>query len=573
MVMSGFKNCEGVCTMNETDSSRKSHRVKWLIIPLAVFLCFAFWMARPFLPYPFGQNEPSTDRYKSALDAFAVMVATNSHTIGHMQQLDQTKDLDGDGFSNLEEWLFAYYGKGELLDGVKDWSNPSIEDIALLKNISSGVFSADDIPAYDPNSKEPSTPPLVSVTLEAKGEGSITPFTNETRHFSKYALTDWYAWYESGIGGDAKDHCDVNVLSNIAAIPEDDWVFEDWDLQEGSLSDIVSCNKVEMGSGGSRGPTIVSKSFTLPLKKNTRLEARFKHQPGLDNLDLVNAFKMFMVWTEKVNSEEEILMFDRGDSIWDRSVHITTGGNGIPDIAEMMFLQHILDNPEITYPSGVKGKEIVEVFVNNRTFILPYLEGQDEEIVKVATAYLTLGSDDFVDWLHDDVGIDFDSKGIRNRKDRYLSADGGIDGYNFTNLEQWWWVQENNPQLLPMCIELAEIYVKTAMDPDLPPYEWNAIPEGTEGEPCGCWNDEHTPTRNITFGDDVEAYLIDPGGCAHQKITGTMAVHLGSRIHIKYVGKPGWFSHWSLPGTLANGSGDPTTYFIVVPAHDSADSE
>ena len=572
MVMSNFQNCESVCAMNETSSSRKGHSVKWLIIPLAIILCFAFWITRPFLPYPFAENEPSTDRYKSALDAFAVMVANKPDAFNTTPELAQTEDLDGDGFSNLEEWLFVYYGKSDSLNGVKDWSNPGNEDIALLTKMSAGLFSADAMPAFDPNSEEPSNPPFVSVTLEAKGEGSIAPFTNETRNFSKYALTDWYAWYESGIGGDAKDHCAVNTLSNLAAIPADDWVFENWDLQEGSLSDIVSNNKVEMGSGGSRGSTIVSKSFALPLKKNTRLEARFKHQPGLDNRDLVNAFKKFMVWTEKVESDEEILLFDRGDSIWDRSVHITTGGNGIPDIAEMMFLQHILDNPDATYPH-IKGKEIVEEFYEKQEYVLPYLEGQDEEIVQVAAAYLTLDDADFIAWLHDDVGINIDTKGHKIRMRRYLSADGGIDGYNFTNLEQWWWVVENNQNLLPMCMELAEIYVKTALDSELPPYEWNAIPEGTEGEPCGVWNDEHIPTRKIAFGDDVEAYVIDPGGCAHQKITGTMEVHVGRRIHVKYVGKPGWFNQWSVPNTRIDGSGDPTDYFYLGPSHDDADSE
>ena len=387
-----------------------------------------------------------------------------------------------------------------------------------------------------------------------------------------YALTDWYAWHDSGIGGDAAEHCAVNVLSNIAATPADDWVFENWDLQEGSLSDIVNNSKVELGSGGSKGPAIVSKSFALPLKKDTRLEARFKSQPGTGNLDLVNAFKKFMVWTEKVESEEEILSFDRGDSIWDRSVFITTGGNGIPDIAEMMFLQRILENPDATYPH-IKGKEIVEEFYKKQEYVLPYLEGQDEEIVQVAAAYLTLDDADFIAWLHDDAGINIDTKGHDIRMRRYLSADGGIDGYNFTNLEQWWWVVENNQNLLPMCMELAEIYVKTALDSELPPYEWNAIPEGTEGEPCGVWNDEHIPTRKIAFGDDVEAYVIDPGDCANQKITGTMEVHIGRRIHIKYVGKPGLFSHWSLPGTLADGSGDPTTYFILVPSPEETDSE
>jgi len=510
--------------------------------------------------------------YDAAVAAFAAMVANSPNEFITAPELAQTEDADSDGFSNLDEWLFAYYAKGDSLVGVKDWPNPSNEDITLLKNISSGILSADEIPAYDPNLKEPGMPPLVSVTLVSEGEGSITPFINETRYFSKYVLTDWYAWYENNVGGDAKDHCAVNILSNIAAIPADDWVFENWDLQEGSLSDIVINNDVKVGSGGSRGPVIVSRAFVLPLKKDTKLEARFKHQPEPGNLDLVEAFKKFMVWTEKVETEDEILSFDRGESIWDRSVFITTGGNGIPDIAEMMFLQRILENPDATYPH-IKGKEIVEEFHKKQEYVLPYLEGQDEEIVLIAAAYLTLDDADFIAWLHDDVGINIDTKGHKIRMRRYLSADGGIDGYNFTNLEQWWWVLENNQNLLPMCIEFAEIYVKTALDPDLPPYEWNAIPEGTEGEPCGVWNDEHIPTRKIAFGDDVEAYVIDPGGCANQKIEGTMEVHVGRRIHIKYIGKPGWFSHWSLPGTLADGSGDPTTYFIVVPAHDDADSE
>ncbi len=191
-----------------------------------------------------------------------------------------------------------------------------------------------------------------------------------------------------------------------------------------------------------------------------------------------------------------------------------------------MLLEELLLNPQFTFANGVWAPNVLDEFMRQREFIMPYLEGQNEDIVSAAAAYLTLGGRDYLFWLREAIGGDIDYSGYSNTAGWHLAAHRSADGSRFSNLEQWQWVLETHGYP-PMSLELAQTFVDVALDPALPPDDWTP-PSDVEGEPeCGCWNDAYIPMDNISFQGNVEAHVIDPGGCDDIPVSGTAAVHLG----------------------------------------------
>ncbi len=484
-------------------------------------------------------------------------------------ELLQTADLDGDGFSNLDEWLFTDYGMGHPLDEIQDtWVE------GLLRAVTLWISEPYQLPTYAPDPNDPNIPPLVSITLEAEGEGNISPFLGQL-YLSKYVLTDWYAWLESGSSQDASLSCRVNMLKYVNAVPADGWVFENWDLQQGSLSSIVNANELELETGGSIGPLIVTPSFALPLTKDTVLKAKFDYRPWMLGLNLVQAHRTFLMHYGLAETDEEVLYFDRGYSTWNNSAYIQTDGNGIPDFAEMMVLEHILHNQSNTHHRPTMNR-----FVSQYELIMEKTGNLDQELMVAAAAYLTFNDHDYRSLISEVLDVD-DLPGMTGSS---LTADGDLDRYRidmtFTNLEEWWYTLYTREDLFERgrIVELAEYYLSIVFDCAVPPYDWEPFSYDTGGVPCGVWNDDYIPKRKVKIiGDgDVTAVVIDPGGCANERIYDEMEVHLGRSIYVSYKNTSGLFSHWSAPGTLLNGSGNTSGHLVVVPPVDedkSTDSD
>lgn len=303
------------------------------------------------------------------------------------------------------------------------------------------------------------------------------------------------------------------------------------------------------------------------------------HEPWSGDLDLAAALEFFLLETNQVESAEEVLEFDRGGGYYVNGVYTYTG-NGIPDVVEMLLLEELLTNHQYADPNGVWGAEVFEEFLRQWDFISPYLIGQDEEIILAAAAYLTLGGLDYLFWLRDALGMAIDYGTYGNTASQSLSVDRSVDGGPFTNLQQWWWLLEAHG-CPSMSLELAQSFVEVVLDPDIPPIQWipQALCQIGEGEgegeeegegegegegECGCWNDEFIPLWNITIGSNVDASVIDPGGCGDQPISGTTQVRAGRRIRVEYTGDPAWFNSWSASGTLLHGSADRKAEFVHV---------
>ncbi len=419
--------------------------------------------------------------------------------------------------------------------------------------VSCAVFMDTAATPYDEN-----TPPAVTITLETDGDGKITPFTG-SYYMPTFDAGEWRAWVRHGAPDNPEDYCAVHILEDVTAIPADEWVFLHWELEAGSHADIRDFSDVKVGPG----LTLTTPTLSIPLTRDVTLRAVFDHRPWFTNMDLVRSLESFLLATNQINSADELLEFDRGDGGYEQGVY-SYHGNGIPDVAEMLLVEELLQNPEHVFSQGVWAPNVLEEFMRQREFAMRFLGVEDEDMLSAAAAYLTIGGLDYCFWLSDEaLGVERNFKGYANTAGRNLGADKSADGTKFSNLEQWKWVLETS-DYPPMRLELARKFVETVLDPDVPPADWSADPDRQNRPHRGTWNDPHVPKGDITIGDDIEAHVIDPGGGADLPISGTTAVHLGRQIRVKYVGEPGWFDHWSAPGCQLHGGAQEETVFVHV---------
>ncbi len=407
---------------------------------------------------------------------------------------------------------------------------------------------------YDVNA-----PPAVTITLKTEGEGDISPFVG-AYYMPMFDVDEWRAWVQHGAEGAPEEYCAILLLEDVTATPTDDWVFLHWQVEAGSISEIMDYNEGALGTG----LTLKTPTIDIPLTHDVTLRAVFDHRPWFTNLDLVRSLEAFLLQYNQIDDPEELLAFDRGTGQYDYGEY-TYHGDGIPDAALMLLLEELLKNPEHRFSPGVWAPNVLKDFMTNRALALRILDDVSEDIISVTAAYLTLGGLDYPFWLCDEA-LNISRKDIRgaaNTAGRNLRADKSADGGRFSNLEQWKWVLETN-EYPPMRIELARRFVETVLDPDVPPEDWTSTPDKQHKPHRGVWNDPHIPLGNVIIGDDIEAHVIDPGGGADLPISDVTAVPLGRRIRVKYVGEPGWFSQWSAPGTLLNGSNKEETVFVHV---------
>ena len=442
------------------------------------------------------------------------------------------EDSDNDGFTDAEEWRYIQYYENQP---YKQWER------------------------YQRAIAHPSIPPLdratyegletVTVDVETIGDGSVYLGDGQSTswQFAKWGID---APNPSSAHGGFTGKVRFNQI-HLAAQPAPGWLLKRWG------GDVEGMPPLRL---------------SVRMDRDLHIVAEFAPCPWTGELDLLAALKALLLHTGQVATADEVFTFDRGDAHYVDGVE-QYEGDGIPDAAQFLLIEELLENPTYGFTRGVWSVDLLTEFASQRSFISPYMSGKSEKLALASTAYLTMGGTDYLFWLRKALGFDINYTRYGNLAGRALQATGDTDADNFNNLQEWQWVKEKSGHL-PTGPAMARAYVAAALDPAEPPAGW-APSRGTkvrasgDSKEQGCWNDAFIPVFQLTVEDndfEVEAAVKGVGDSPDEPLaigvqTGVKA---GRRVKVKVKSNLEWFKEWYAPGTLLHGSTNPQDKFVHV---------
>jgi hypothetical protein len=245
--------------------------------------------------------------------------------------------------------------------------------------------------------------------------------------------------------------------------------------------------------------------------------------------------------------------------------------NGIPDAAELMALQAVLQNPGIeTKDSGVSHMALWKIYLTNLAQAQIDLSAQSAAVQRAVAAYMTLGSFGHVGQVLVDVETHFavtlDRFLYPNAGDRWFAADKDMDRDGVTNKQEWDYAVAQTAEAKSGTPSAAAAYVGSVPDPgegspvppDLPPTgtvgDFASECAGSTGEVEVLSSPFLVVTAHITTPDGLKELVLAEGQKAK--------LPLGVNVRVRTTEAP-WFSYWSAPNSLLDGSAWPSDSFTL----------
>jgi hypothetical protein len=237
-----------------------------------------------------------------------------------------------------------------------------------------------------------------------------------------------------------------------------------------------------------------------------------------------------------------------------------------------MALQAVMQNPAIeTKDSGVSHMALWKVYLTNLAQAQLDLSAQSAAVQRAVAAYMTLGSFGHVGQVLVDVETHFavtlDRFLYPNAGDRWFAANKDMDRDGVTNKQEWDYAVAQTAEAKSGSLGAAAAAYAAAAP---------THGEGEGGEdplpPTGTPEDFETacpvPWANVAVlnssGQTVTARVTTPDG-SEELVIGEgqdMDFPLGVEVRVK-TDEPSWFSHWTAPDSLLDGSDQPSDSFIL----------
>ena len=481
-------------------------------------------------------------------------------------EFQQMEDLDGDGFTNLEESLYVAHRYEDTVGDALDCSNPQGLQYTALDIYAMYLDDSAKVPVFDPAATDRNTPACVKVTLNREGDGALLPFEGSA-HLSKYNLLDWYAWIADENNDPELDNpgaaCEAASLY-VEAQPEENGILDYWELRDGSLGEIMDASDITPD----RLWRITKPVLTVPLTRDTELTALFESRAEMADLDLVGHLGNFLVYIGALENAGEVLQ-----SSWDLGGFTEEDGNGVPDTAEFYLLQHILESAglDLTENHGVHSGIVYAAWAHNMSEVRADLTQQPPEVQRTVAAYMTLGYSTAIrPIIKDKYGVTLEEQAYDAESARWLAAEGDVTFDGIENRQAW--AEVVNDGATGMAA--LQAFTQKAFDP--------GTSGGGQGQAIVTANNcvpypNGTVTVNINdtyisgyvllevegVTDDCSAEVLmkhsNPG-------VGT-AVHLGHTVTVSVKNNLhpdlGAFKCWSAPGTLIDGCPNLKASFIL----------
>ena len=239
----------------------------------------------------------------------------------------------------------------------------------------------------------------------------------------------------------------------VTAVPDADWVFTEW------------------GAGLPNLEWAPSQTF-VPTPGPVDISAFFDYRPGISSLSMVEDLGAYLVAIGVYTDPEEVDAFDYDTGVEELEGVVTVHlPNGIPDAAELMSLQSVMENPSIeTKDSGVSHAMVWQLYQECLAQSQKDLSVQSEAVQRAVAAYMTLGSFGHVGQLLVDVEAHLDVKLNRrlypNAGDRWFGEGKDMDRDGVTNKEEWDYAVERYAQAKGGPSALAAAYADAVTDAD-----------------------------------------------------------------------------------------------------------
>ena len=482
-------------------------------------------------------------------------------------EFQQSADIDGDGFTNLEESLYVAHRYEETVGDALDCSNPQGLQYTALDIYGMYLDDSAKVPVFDPAATDRNTPTCVKVTLNHEGDGAILPFEGSA-YLSKYNLLDWYAWIADANNDPEHDTpgaaCEAASLY-VEAQPEENGILDYWELRDGSLGEIMAASDITPD----RLWRLTKPVLTVPLTRDTELTGLFESRAEIAELDLIGHLGNFLVYIGALENAGEVLQ-----SSWDLGGFTEEDGNGVPDTAEFYLLQHILESAglDLTENHGLHSGIVYAAWAHNMAEARADLPQQQLEVQRTVAAYMTLGYSTAIRPVIDDkYGVTLDEQTYDAESARWLAAEGDVTFDGIENRQAWADVVNGGATGMTA----LQAFAQKAFDPgtsgggqgqaivtanNCVPY-----PNGTVTVNI---NDTYMPSGSVLLEvqgvtDDCSAEVLmkhsNPG-------VGT-AVHLGHTVTVSVKNNLhpdlGAFKCWSAPGTLIHGCPSLKASFIL----------
>ncbi len=415
--------------------------------------------------------------------------------------LSPCADLDGDGFSNVEEWLYFDWKWRGLLGEAERWAvTPSLWRRVFLRMAVQGMVSPGRVPDFSryvrreeqteailsswqfwvngrgmPKNKEEQTgavPPTVTVTIALEGNvGAVHPAPG-TYRLPKYHLTDWWARDAGGNyvpRGDGCAACDP-VRLGIAAVNSADSSFRHWVGGVMEISAEVPEEIIDSIHDTHRDP---NPRQEILLVADYDLMARFDSTPlsaGVPNLAEIVG-EVYALYEICPREDYFSLAFDTGEIRYAAKDKVELRPDRIPDYAQFTLLQEILTNPGINLidTGHVCHLEISRIFGNQNAALDAQLGGapMNERTRLAVTALMTMGTQGHrhaaraITALA--TGVELDLGKFEITANRWLAAQSNADGDRQDNTDEWALVLEQAKGALD-ADALVKAYAVSATD-------------------------------------------------------------------------------------------------------------
>lgn len=239
----------------------------------------------------------------------------------------------------------------------------------------------------------------------------------------------------------------------VTAVPAEDWVFTQW------------------GAGLPNLAWAPSQTI-IPTPGPVDIMAFFDHRPGVSSLSMVEDLGAYLVAIGVYTDPAEVEKFDYDTGVEDLEGVVTVHlPNGIPDAAELLSLQRVMENPAIeTKDSGVSHAMVWQLYQECLAQSQKDLSAQSVAVQRAVAACMTLGSFGHVGQLLKDVethlGVKLNRRLYPNAGDRWFGEGKDMDRDGVTNKEEWEYTVERFAEAKGGPTARAAAYADAVSDPD-----------------------------------------------------------------------------------------------------------